>query len=458
MFSKNDKIDKPKVDLNSNRSPVLPTGTGKMSSGIISSQLAKLIIQFVSILVLSRLFSPKDFGVVAIATVGTLLLELVRDRGLTNILISRSKMGASEIYFIGRHQAVIASVGWILLSCFGFVLALNPDFRSAEMGFLLIGAIPVISSLQMPSLVQLSIEKKFFSQNIADILGYLVGFACAFISAINGFGVISLFLQPLITSFVSGIVRFIAKPWRIFGPISLEAIRELNSDGRYYLASNSVVLLASNSDSLSLAANSTSIFLGAYNRFFQISVGAAGQVLTSLGFLVLSQFREAKNEGKTVRPIVDFYTYRIGIPAAAIVGCAIPFNASFVQLALGEQWVPYSTIFTILSVGALLQIHTYIAYWLSLTVLSSSEIFRLNLKTRIPAALMIAAASLLSAGAVAMAYSLGQFFIWIETVRVIGGKQRVAFAQLSKSGFAVLGICIACFLFALFISNLKVVV
>src|SRR5690349_22587488 len=79
-----------------------------------ASQIASLVLRTGSMMVLSRLLLPRDFGLVAMVTAVTGFLALFRDFGLSTASVQRTEV----------TEAQISTLFWINLAV-GVILALG---------------------------------------------------------------------------------------------------------------------------------------------------------------------------------------------------------------------------------------------------------------------------------------------------------------------------------------------
>jgi O-antigen/teichoic acid export membrane protein len=388
-------------------------GSLRSSYSVAGSQVLKIVIQFVSVLALTRLFSPEDFGTLALASLAVLVIELVRDQGLTSVLLSSPDVSREQIRLLGQRQILIALSGMVVMALAGLLLEMQGSYAGALYVFTLMGLLPVFSALQMPCIVQLTDAGRFRIQNVADVLSYSAGFGFALALALSGFGLIALVVQPLLSAFLSMVIRFAFSPWRVFSARTVVETQHLQQKGRKVFASNILNLSAAYTDSLAIAIQYSTFQLGGYNRLYQIIVGSASQLITSLGPLILSAFGKLKSDSKAMIKFSDFFIYRLGIPSAILAGLSTPHSKTLVTLFFGAQWGTFSTIFLLLAFAAVFQVLTYVATWLSTALLSGKEILRTTAIAKIPSVVAVVLSSFLGPEAVALTLAATQILTWL---------------------------------------------
>jgi len=92
----------------------------------------KVAIQFGSVVVLSRLLSPDDFGLIAMVTVFVAFGEMLRDLGMTTVGLQRRELPqqqASNLFWVNTSLGLVMAVA--LSACSGLLVA-EWDDRSAS--------------------------------------------------------------------------------------------------------------------------------------------------------------------------------------------------------------------------------------------------------------------------------------------------------------------------------------
>lgn len=413
-------------------------GSLRSSYSVAGSQVLKIIIQFVSVLALTRLFSPEDFGTIALASLAVLVLELIRDQGLTSVLLASPEANEAQINRLGRRQLLIALGGLLVMAISGALLEMQGSYPGAWYVFLLMGLLPIVSAIQMPSTVSLTRAGKFRVQNVADVCSYAVAFGAALALALSGAGLIALVALPLLSALLGLFVRFAFAPWPVIEKRNSEDTTHLQDKGRKVLASNFLNLSAAYTDSITIAIQYSAFQLGGYNRIYQILVGSAGQLVTSLGPLILSALGKLRPDPAAMLKFSDFFIYRLGLPAAILVGAAAPHTKFLLGLAFGEAWVTFGIVFLFLAVAAVFQVLTYMAAWLAMATMSGKEFLRTTGIAKVPAVIALVASSFFGTEAVAGTLAATQVVAWLVFSLSNAKVMKVKALQTSLSGLIVI--------------------
>jgi O-antigen/teichoic acid export membrane protein len=134
----------------------------------------------------------------------------------------------------------------------------------------------------------------------------------------------------------------------------------------------------------------------------------------------------------------DFFIYRLGLPAAILVGAAAPHTKFLLGLALGEAWVTFGMVFLFLAVAAVFQVLTYMATWLAMATMSGKEILRTSGIAKVPAVIAIVASSPFGTEAVAGTLAATQVVTWLVFSLSNAKVMKVKAFQTLLSGFIVI--------------------
>ena len=189
-------------------------GTASSFKWAALSQASKLGAQLLSVLVLSRLLPPEDFGLIAMASVSTGFAALFRDLGTTAAIIQKPDPNPrllDSIFWLNVSFGVILALVFGLLApviAIGFAEPLLKDVL-----WVLFLAFPIAS---LAAVHQALLEKasRFRPLAIIESTAAIGSLAGAFIAAWSGWGVYSLVLQTLLAAFISTVGLWVASKWR----------------------------------------------------------------------------------------------------------------------------------------------------------------------------------------------------------------------------------------------------
>ncbi len=180
----------------------------------VAIQYGNGALQIVAAIVLARLLTPQDFGLVAIVTVLTSFAPLLVDFGLGDATVQRSKITRGQVNSlfwlssgIGLAVTVVVAACSPLIAWIYGEPRLEPIALCSAITFLLGGM-----SNQHLALLRRSMQ--FGRIANIQILSSLAGIAFAVIAANCGFGYWALVLRPIVNGFCVVVGAWFVCRWR----------------------------------------------------------------------------------------------------------------------------------------------------------------------------------------------------------------------------------------------------
>ncbi len=189
----------------------------------LAQQLVRLTIQ----IVLARLLTPYDFGIVALVSVFVVIGDSLTDAGFSKALIQRaeiSKRDATTVFYFNLVVSVII-VGVLLTLAPMVAMFYNDDELTTILRALSFGVIlSSFSAVPQALLNRDMMFKELFKITFPSVLASgLIGIAVAY----NGGGSWSLVAQVLSQRLLNSILIFQRTNWRPCGLVSLESFKNL---------------------------------------------------------------------------------------------------------------------------------------------------------------------------------------------------------------------------------------
>lgn len=164
---------------------------------IALSKLIQIVIQVVCLTILTRLLEPKEYGLMAMATVVTNFTLVVRDLGTAAAVIQRRELNQaikSTVFWINIAMGVIISLAIISMAPFVSEIFNEPEIMTI---LLLLALSFPVSSLGTTQQALLERELQFKKLAIIEVFSAIAALIVALMMAYNNFGVYSLVGQVL---------------------------------------------------------------------------------------------------------------------------------------------------------------------------------------------------------------------------------------------------------------------
>ncbi|MEE0138396.1 lipopolysaccharide biosynthesis protein [Fusobacterium ulcerans] len=352
-----------------------------LKSKVLSSLIWKLLerggtqgIQFLIQIILARMLTPDDYGVIAIIMIFIALANVFIQSGFNTALIQKKKTDDIDFSSVFYLSLGVASILYIILyltvpiiANFYKTVELIKILRVLSLTLFL----GVFNSIQNTIIIKnMEFKKEFFSSLIAVFFSGILGIILAY----KNYGVWALVYQQLANQFLICLILWNIVRWRPKFLFSLERIRILFAFSGKLLLSSLFDTFYMNITSLVIGKIYTTSMLGFYNRgnqFPQLIISNFNGSIQAVIFPALSAVQEDRNRIKEiVRRSIVTSSYIIFPLMIGLMIIATPL----IKILLTDKWlpcVPYLRIFCLSY--ALWPIHT--ANLQAINAVGRSDIF-----------------------------------------------------------------------------------
>jgi len=378
----------------------------------LSAQGGKVVVQVASVIVLARLLSPHDYGLIAMVVAIIGVGELFRDFGLSSASIQAPSVSRGQR---GNLFWINAGIGAILTAIvFSGAGLIALAFRQPDL-------VPIAHALAFTFLINglgtqyradLVRRMRFSAVATADILAPAVALAVAIVSALAGWGFWALVAQQLTQALVLLVVLIVAAGWLPGLPRRDAPVGAFLAFGWNMLASQLVSYVSNNIDNVLVGARFGPAALGVYSRAFQLLMTPLNQVRIPLTTVALPLFSRLQNEkerfGEWLARGQLALGYTIVTGLALVAGASDPLTS----LLLGPKWSAAAPILRLFAVAGIFQILAFVGYWAYVSRGLTGALLRYSL---VSAAIKVACIIIGSLGGVlgvAIAYAVAPALSW----------------------------------------------
>jgi O-antigen/teichoic acid export membrane protein len=294
----------------------------------------------VIMMVLARLLTPEDFGLIAIVTVFFAIADGIIESGFGQAYVQKAKVSdidADTVFYINLAiSLLIYGIFWFaapIISKFYDQPKLIVLMRVMSL-VLIINAFKIIQIAQLTRLIDF--KKKTKATVLAGIISGIFGVS----AALYGMGVWSLVILQLSRRFFITTILWITSKWRPHWQFSFTSCKELFSFGGWILLSGLVQKLLRNINTLLIGKFFPLVQLGFYstaNRFVSLGINELSRAITTVTFPVFSQMQDDKKTLANSMLKVIKTNLLLVVPVGITV---IVLAKPFVLLLLTEKWAP----------------------------------------------------------------------------------------------------------------------
>lgn len=301
-------------------------------------QVTRISVQLLSLLILSRLLTPADFGLVAIVFAINNFALLLRDMGTASAIIQRDQLDEQTVLTAHWSNCFIGIGLAAMLLALSFPLAvifkapgLTPLVQLAALAFPFLSGSTVHQAL-------LERASKFATVARIEITALLTGFVIAVVTAYMGAGAYSLVLQTLAVAVLSAVQFWLASDTKMKWGWSLEHAKGLWGYSGSLFGFNLVNYFSRNADTMIIGRMLGPTALGPYSIAYRVMLFPL-QNLTFVAmralFPMMSRHQHSPSELGAMHlrllSVISFFT-------APMMAGLIVLREPFVDVALGDSW------------------------------------------------------------------------------------------------------------------------
>lgn len=391
----------------------------------LMGQGTRLVVQVVSVVVLARLLTPHDYGLITMVLVIVGVGEIFRDFGLSTAAIQAPTLSRAQrdnlFWLNGLIGFVLTAVVVLLAPLIAAIFHQDELVGLARLcagTFLLNG----FATQYRASLIR---SLRFGSVVIADVVGPIVALIVAVTCALNGLGYWSLAAQQLAQAGTVLVLVAALAGWLPGRPRRGTGMGHFVHFGWNMVSTQLVNYAGNNTDSIVLGLTVGPSGLGLYSRAFSLLKTPLNQVLTpvtNVAIPVLARVQDANAafSAYVLRgQVLLGYTLVAGLALAA--SCARPV----VDIAFGPEWAGLAPLLSLIAIAGMFQVLTFVANWVYVSRGLTGSLFRFTVVSVMIKVTCILIGSRWGVVGVAAGYAASPLlawplaFLWLSRLTVI---------------------------------------
>lgn len=406
-------------------------------------QAVRFVLQTISLVLLARLLTPAEFGLVAMVTAITGAADLVRDFGLSLAAVQAKELSDAE-----RTNLFWANLG-IGTACCAVLVAATPlvvdlygEPRLAPI-VLTVAGVFVLSGATTQFRAELSRSMRFLALSGADIAAQAVGIGTAVTLALLGLGYWAIVAQLVVVAGVTLVCAVAVCRWRPGWPRRGVSIRRFFRFGGGVLGTQLLAYVTKNIDNVAVGAWSGAAPLGLYSRGYQLLMVPLSQINAPLTTVALPVLARVQDDDAAYRRYLGRAQLVGGYVTATALALIGALAAPLVELLFGPRWAGVAPILALLAVGGVFRAVSQICYWIYLSRDRTVDQLRLYLVLRPIMVLVILAGVPWGPVGVAATCSVAYLVEWLASLWHVGRVTGVDRALLLRNALRpILLVCL----------------
>lgn len=328
-----------------------------------ASQVFKFLLQMTSTIVLARLLTPSDYGLIGMSIVAVRFAQMFKDMGLSAATIQSKKIThaqVSTLFWINFAVSLLIASAVALSSPLVAKFYEEPRLQVITMTLSLTF---VLSGLSIQHQALLKRQMRFLSISFIDTVAMAVGVASAILVAILGGTYWSLIVLHIVIAFITAAGSWCVCKWRPGFPRKRSGVKKMFFFGSNLTGFNVLNFFARNADNILIGRFLGAGPLGIYDKAYQLLLLPIQQINGPIQSVALPALCRLQNEPDKYR---NYYYHLITLMTALgmpIVSFMFVNTDKIILLILGENWISAIEIFRYLMPAALVGTFNFAEGW-----------------------------------------------------------------------------------------------
>lgn len=304
--------------------------------------------QFFIMLVMARLLSPSDYGLVGMITVFIALSQSLIDSGFSQALIRKQDRTETDNCTVFYFNIVIAVTLYFLLFAVSPAVATFYDTPELCKVMRVVSIVIIINALTVVQRTLLTAKIDFKTQAKASFAAAVISGILGIVLALNGYGVWALVYQQIINQVINTIILWCYSTWRPKLIYSWLSFRNLFAFGSKLMAVGLIDITYNNIYPIIIGKVFSPADLGHYSRarnFSDLPSSNVAGILQRVTYPLLCQIQnEDARLAIVYRRFLKLSAFVIFPLMCGLAGLSTPL----ITTLIGEKWLFCSELLTII--------------------------------------------------------------------------------------------------------------
>jgi PST family polysaccharide transporter len=371
----------------------------------LTAQACKFVLSTLSAIVLARLLTPQDYGLIGMVAIIVGFLGMFQYLGLSTATVKWSELNHEQVSTLFWVNIGLSAAIMLLTICAAPLAAWffkEPRLMGITIGYAVVILITGAAIQHEAILIR---QMRFSIIAVIEISAMAIGLSAAIVAALYGARYWALVINQLVLATVTVIGSWSACRWRPSLPVRGTNVRSMLSYGGNLTGFNITSYFARNLDNLLLGRVWGAYQLGLYSRAYQLLLMPMAQINSPLFSVAVPALSRLTDTPERYRASYLRVLEKIAMVTMPGVIFMIATSDWLVLFLLGPQWRDTGRIFMLLGVAAIIQPATRTVLWLFTTQGRAREMFLWGIISSVIAVTSIVAGLPWGAIGVAAAYA-----------------------------------------------------
>lgn len=278
----------------------------------VVERFGSIMLQFIANILLARLLSPVDFGLIGMIMVFIAISNTIVESGLSAALVNKknaTEADYSTIFYINTALSIVFFI--IMIVCAPFIAEYYHQPQLTQL-FRVLSFILIFNALNNIQYTQLIKSINFKQLAKVNLVSTFIACTVSVVLAYKGYGVWSLVIQLLLIAIIRTVLFWIWSTWRPSFTFSINSLKELFGFGSRLLISALLDTIYNNLQALVIGRSFSAKDLGYYSqakKFEEVPSYTFSSVVNQVTFPVFVNMQDnfdelRKGVGKSLKTLV----------------------------------------------------------------------------------------------------------------------------------------------------------
>ncbi len=356
-------------------------GTRAVKGGLatISGQLASFLLRTASAVVLARLLTPEDFGLLTMILAATAFLTPFRDFGLSTATVQQPRVNHGQLTSLFW---INTAVGVALAAAFAALAPLLARFYHQPVLFpmaLLLSVKFLFEGISVQHQAILRRQMRFGPLALVDVAALATASGVAILCSLAGLRYWALVVQQLTLPAVVALGTWLVCPWRPALPSKTHDVGQMVGFGSRLTGSQVLYNFSSGFDGLLVGWKFGAQAAGLYTKAFTVLLLPIQQIVIPLYSVAVASLSRLQGDPERYRRFYCQAVMLLAFVTTPIFVVLAVLSRDIILVVLGSQWLGATSVFTVLAIGQLGQPVAATVGWVNQSLGQADRILRWTL-------------------------------------------------------------------------------
>lgn len=329
----------------------------KMIKGFIWSAIERFSvqgIQFLLTIIIARLVSPSDYGLIAMLSIFLAIAQTFIDSGFSNALIQKQDRTETDFSTVFYFNIAIGVITYTLLYYGSTYIASFYNELNLIALTKVVGLNLIINSFSVVQRAKLTIALDFKKQAIISLVAVILSGGVGVYMAYVGYGVWAIASQSLLNNFLYTLLLWLLVKWMPQLCFSWESFRKLFSFGGKLLLSGLLQTIYTNLYNIIIGKKFSSAELGYYNRAYTIAYFPSTTVSYVIMRVIYPVLCSIQDDDEKLRSSFIQCIRMAGFVIFPLLTMLFVLAKPLVLLFLTDKWLPIVPLLQVMCIAYML--------------------------------------------------------------------------------------------------------